>query len=112
MRRRPTFKGRTNLKTIVRQLPRGNPDQRWFEDYSGREYRIRPKRHDEPGEGFLILKKLTFGCRQFVSIGPEGAMLADNDETLSKVFGILRGGKAGVIFPHDGTVVGEDELES
>jgi hypothetical protein len=31
---------------------------------------------------------------------------------LGKVYDILRGGKAGVIFPHDGTVLGEDELGS
>lgn len=103
---------RTKVKPIFRHLPHGNLDQRWFEAHPDRKYRIRPKRHDEPGKGFVIIKQIYPGCRLLVGIGPEGGMLADNDETLGKVFGILRDGKAGVIFPHDGTVLGEDEFES
>ena len=98
--------------TVARHRKHGIADKKWFKHYPDRQYRIRPKRHDEPGIGYLILKQLYPGCRRFVSIGPEGAMLADNDETLGKVYGILRDGKAGVIFPHDGTVIGEDEQES
>lgn len=111
MRRRPTNKNRTRFKPNTRY---GTPNEEceWFKAHQGRQYRIRPKRPDEPGEGFVIIKQIYPGRRLRVGIGPEGAMLADNDETLSKVFGILRGGKAGVIFPHDGTIVGEDELES
>ncbi len=112
MRRHPTLKGRMRFKTIVRQLPDCNPDQKWFKAHPDRKYRIRPKRHDETGEGFVIFKKLHPGCRQYVSIGPEGEMLADNDETLGKVYDILRDGKAGVILPLNGTVIGTDQFES
>ena len=71
----------------------------------------RQKRHDGPSAGFLILKQLYPGCRHSASIRPEGAMLADTDAVLGKVYDILRGKKAGIIFPHDGTVLGEDKLE-
>jgi hypothetical protein len=112
MKRSHTIKGRTKFKTIVRHRPHGNPDQKWFKRNPERKYRIRPKRHDETGEGLVIIKKLHPGCRSLVGIGPEGAMLADTDAVLGKVYDILRGKKAGIIYPHDGSVLGEDELES
>lgn len=111
MRRRPTRKNRTNFKPNTRNATH-NENQKWFKAHPDRKFRIRPKRYDELGVGFLIFKKPTPGYRQSVSIGPEGAMLANTDEMLGKVYDILIGGKAAVIFPHDGTVVGEDELES
>lgn len=111
MRRRPKLKDRTRTKTIVRHRPHGNPDQNWFKAHPERQYRIRPKRPDELGKGFVIIKQLYPGCRTRVGIGPEGTMLADTDEVLGKVYDIRRAGKGGVIFPHDGTVVGEDEIK-
>jgi hypothetical protein len=39
-------------------------------------------------------------------------MLADTDNVLGQVYDILCSGKAGIIFPHDGSVLCEDELES
>ena len=111
MRRRPTNKNRTRFKPNTR-YGTPNEEREWFKAYPDRKYRIRPKRHDEPGEGFVILKKLHPGRRYFVGIGPEGAMPADTDEVLGQVYDILRSGKAGIIFPHDGSVLGEDELES
>lgn len=112
MKRSPTIKGRTNFKSIVRHRPHGNADQKWFKRNPERKYRIRPKQHNESGEGFVILKQIYPGCRHFVSIGPEGVMIADTDETLGKVYDLRRAGKAGIVFPRDGTVVGEDECES
>ena len=112
MRRRPTLKDRTKFKTNIRHRPHGNPDQNWFKAHPDRTYQIRPKRHDKPDTGYLILKQIFLGHRHFVSIGPEGVMLADTDEVLGKVYDILRSGKTGIIFPHDGSVLGEDELES
>lgn len=106
--KRPTGK----VKPIIRHLPHGNPDQKWFKAHPDRTYRIRPKRYDEPGEGFAIIKQLYPGGRSLVGIGPEGVMLADTDETLGKVYDLRRAGKAGMIFLHDGTVIGEGEGES
>jgi hypothetical protein len=112
MKRSPTLKDRKRFRTVVRHRPRGNPDQKWFKSNPNRQYRIRPNRHDEPGTGYLILKQLYPGRRHIVSIGPEGAMLADTDNVLGQVYDILCSGKAGIIFPHDGSVLCEDELES
>jgi len=112
MKRRSTLKDRTRFRTVVRHRPRGNPDQKWFKTNPNRQYRIRPNRHDETGTGYLILKQIYPGRRHIVSIGPEGAILADTDEVLGQVYDIFHSGKAGVIFPHDGSVIGEDELES
>ena len=109
MKRPPTRKGKKKRKTVVRHLKHGNPDQRWFEAHPHRKYRIRPKRDDEPGIGYLILKRLAYGTNLRVDIGPGGAILADNDEALGKVYCTLRGGKRCVFFPHGGTVVGWGE---
>lgn len=112
MTRRPSLKDRTRFRTTVRHRPHGNPDQKRFKAHPDRKYRIRPKRHDEPGTGYLILKQIYPGRRHIGSIGLEGAMLADTDEVLGQVYDILRSGKAGIIFPHDGSVLGEDGLAS
>jgi hypothetical protein len=96
---------------IVRQPPHGYPDQKWFKARPDRQYRIRPRRPDKPGKGFVIIKQIYPGCRLLVGIGPEGAMLADTDEVLGQVYDILRGKKVEIIFPHDSAVLGEDELE-
>ena len=78
MRRRPTLKDRTRFKPNTR-YGTPNEDRDWFKTHQGRQYRIRPKRPDEPGEGFVIIKQIYPGRRLRVGIGPEGAMLADND---------------------------------
>lgn len=93
----------------TRHLPLGNPDQRWFKAHPHRKFRLRPKRSDEPGTGYLILKRLSYGDQLRVDIGPGGAMLDDNDETLGKVYRFLRADKRSVLFPHGGTVVGWGE---
>ena len=96
----------------IRHLPHGNPDQKWFEAHPDRQYRIRPKQHEEPGNGYLILKQIYPGCRSLVGIGPEGAVLEDTDEMLGHVYDILRGGKGGfLLFSHDGTVTVVDGRE-
>ena len=110
MKRCPTLKDRTRFRTIVLHRPHGNPDQKWFISNPDRIYRIRPERHDEPNIGYLILERLSYGSCLGVDIGHVGAMLTDDDETLSKVYRYLRCKKEGMIFPHDGTVLGEDEL--
>ena len=112
MKRSRTPKDRTKSKTSVQHLPHGNSDQEWFKAHPDRKYRIRPKQHDEPGEGFVIIKMLHPGCRSLVGIGPEGAMLADTDAVLSKMYDIIRSGTSGIIFPHDGSVVSEEEFGS
>lgn len=109
MRRRPTPKDRTRFKTIVRHLPGGNPDQKWFEAHPDRKFRIRPKRSIEPGSGYLIIRKFRPGCRLWVSVGLAGDMLADTDETLGKMFDIKIDGKEAFISLSDGTVRGRDK---
>ena len=107
-----------NPKTTSRSMPRlrrleyENADQQWFKHHPDRQYRIRPKQHEEPGNGYLILKQIYPGCRSLVGIGPEGAMLEDTDEMLGHVYDILRGGKGGfLLFSHDGTVTVVDGRE-
>ena len=104
-------KNRSGLLIISLLISSPNEGRDWFTAHPDRKYRIRPKRHDETGEGFVIIKKLHPGCRSLVGIGPEGAMLADTNAVLGKVYDILRGKKVGIIFPHDSAVLGEDELE-
>ena len=97
---------------IIRHPPHGIPDQQWFEAHPDRQYRIRPKQHDGPDTGYLILKQVYPGIRSRLDIGPVGALLTDTDEVLGKVYDSILGGMRGVFFRHNGTIVGGDELES
>lgn len=98
------------VKAFFQYVKPSKVDHQWFEGHPGRQYRIRPTFHDEPGDGFVIVKQMYPSCCARVGVGPEGAWLADTDELLGKVYDMLRSGKMALFYPLVGTVVEGREL--